>query len=474
VSHSKAMRGSLAGLLSRLTLRTPLSWAALPLLAAYTPEAFRFRSLHCQWHVLAKTTAYDDESTKVLVKDGADAGDLKKAVIARLKLDAAPHCVRLLREVEGGGAPVPLDSRRALAEQGVLEGSSVLVEVLPPPPPALPPALPYALVRLRGSLVPTKVAFALGADADDLKDAVCAKLKLDAAPNCVRLLREVEGGGAPVPLESLKPLAEQGVLKGCSIVVEIVPLPLSSFDSDRVIVIGPDAHCSKSELATLISPETAAGATRVRALSALLEGRKRRQAPGSGGGSSGGAPQISLPLFETEAHAALLKILVGHTRALASGTFVGYNGSSCCTLVGPRGNGKSAVLRAFASIASSAFPGVIALYVSGEGIATARSPFASAHLDGLIATAAHSRGVNLLQHPHGIDASLREAGLRVLVLLDEVDDLYNVGTRGTWGQSFPWSSWAPQTSTLRASSACACPLPPVPPRTRWHTCCQCF
>jgi hypothetical protein len=41
--------------------------------------------------------------------------------------------VRLLREVEGGGAPVPLDSRRALAGQGVLEGSSVLVEVAAPP-----------------------------------------------------------------------------------------------------------------------------------------------------------------------------------------------------------------------------------------------------------------------------------------------------------------------------------------------------
>jgi hypothetical protein len=410
----------LTGLLSRLYLRAPLARAALPLLAA-----FRFRSLH----VFARTTASHDEFSKVNVGDGTDVGDLKRAVIAELKLDAAPNRVRMLREVEGGGAPVLLDSRRALVEQGVLEGSSVLVEVLPPPPPPLPPALPFALVTQRGALVPTKVSFAPSADADDLKKAVIAELKLDAAPNRMRLLREVEGG-APVPLDSRR-LAEQGVLTGCSIEVELVPLPLSYFDSDRVIVNGPDVQCSESELAALISTEAAAGASRVRTLSALLEGRKRRKAPGSGsgGGSSGGAPQISLPLFETEAHAALLDILVAHTRALASGTFVGYNGPSCRTLVGSRGIGKSAMLRAFASIASSLFPGVIALYISGEGIATARSPFASAHLDGLIATAAHSRGVNLLQHPHGIDAALRKAGLRVLVLLDEVDDLYRVSAQ---------------------------------------------
>ena len=53
--------------------------------------------------------------------------------------------MRLLLEV--AGAPVPLDSRRALAEQGLREGASVLIEMLPPPPPPLPPALPYVLTQ---------------------------------------------------------------------------------------------------------------------------------------------------------------------------------------------------------------------------------------------------------------------------------------------------------------------------------------
>ncbi len=56
---------------------------------------------------------------------------LQKAVAVELKLDVPPDCVRLLREVEGG-APVLLDSRKKLADQRVLEGSSVLVEVMEP------------------------------------------------------------------------------------------------------------------------------------------------------------------------------------------------------------------------------------------------------------------------------------------------------------------------------------------------------
>ena len=210
-------------LLSRLTLRAPLARAALPLLVAYAPEAFRLRSA-CprsarSLHVFVKTTASHDEFSEVEVRDGADAGDLKNAVIAKLKLDAAPNRVRLLREAEGGGAPVPLDSRRALAGQGVLAGSSVLVEVLPPP------ALPYVLARQSGSQIPTKVTFAPGADADDLKKAIITELQLVVASDSVRLLREVEGGGAPVPLDSRRALAGQGMLAGSNVLVVFLPPP---------------------------------------------------------------------------------------------------------------------------------------------------------------------------------------------------------------------------------------------------------
>ena len=170
-------------LLSRHSQRAPLARAVLPLLAAYAPEAFA--GGWAPFHVFARRPTANH--AKVEVRDGADAGDLKKAVIAELRLGVSPGYMRLLLEVEsgGGGAPalVPLDSRRALAEQGVLDGSSVFAEVLP----ARPPTLPHVLVRLSGSLVPTKVALAPGADADDLAKGAIAELKLDAAPDRVRL-----------------------------------------------------------------------------------------------------------------------------------------------------------------------------------------------------------------------------------------------------------------------------------------------
>ncbi len=143
--HLTTMLSSRATLLSRtrtLCVRAPLA-LTLPLLpAAHAPPC---RGHAARLHVFARLPSTD--YAKVEVGDGADAGDLKKAVIAELKLDARPDCVRLLREAEGGGAPVLLDSRGKLAAQGVSEGASFVVQVSPPPLPyALPPpALPYAL-----------------------------------------------------------------------------------------------------------------------------------------------------------------------------------------------------------------------------------------------------------------------------------------------------------------------------------------
>jgi hypothetical protein len=135
--------GSRAALHSRLTLRAP------PLLAAYAPACRRGGARGAaQLHVFARRPSADHE--KVEVGDGADAGDLKRAVIAALRLDAPPDSVRLLRETEGGGAPVPLDSRRGLTAQGVCEGCSVVVEMMPPPPPPMPPPLDFVEEVLGG------------------------------------------------------------------------------------------------------------------------------------------------------------------------------------------------------------------------------------------------------------------------------------------------------------------------------------
>lgn len=57
---------------------------------------------------------------------------LKNVVIKelRLRLTVPPYRVRLHREVDDGGPPVPLDSLYNLPEQGVGEGTRVVAEVL--------------------------------------------------------------------------------------------------------------------------------------------------------------------------------------------------------------------------------------------------------------------------------------------------------------------------------------------------------
>jgi hypothetical protein len=123
-----------SALLSRLALQHAPLALALPQLARCLRGGAR------SLHVFARRPTADH--TKVAVHDDADVGDLKDAALARLKLDVPPDCVRLLLEPRGGGAPVPLDSRKSLAEQGVGEGCSVVVEVMAAPPLLLAPQAP--------------------------------------------------------------------------------------------------------------------------------------------------------------------------------------------------------------------------------------------------------------------------------------------------------------------------------------------
>ena len=80
-------------------------------------------------HVFARR---EHNYAEVEVKDGASVAALQKAIIAELKYDIAPDLVRLFREVEGGGAAVLLDSCKKMSDQGMQEGSKVLVEVISP------------------------------------------------------------------------------------------------------------------------------------------------------------------------------------------------------------------------------------------------------------------------------------------------------------------------------------------------------
>ena len=136
--------------LSRLSLRAALALAR-PFLAA-PDDVPRLHVRRCL-HVFARTPGTDHADVEVA--GGASVAALKDAVIAKLRLAAPPHLVRLLLEADGAGQlPVPLDSCRALALQGVAEGCRVVAEAVvaaapPPPPHSAPAAAPAVTLELR-------------------------------------------------------------------------------------------------------------------------------------------------------------------------------------------------------------------------------------------------------------------------------------------------------------------------------------
>ena len=103
-----------------------LQSASAPLTPSHTHKTLQ----HMQLRVFARRPN-DESHAEVEVKDDASVAALQNAIIVNLKLDMSPNCVRLLREVEGG-VPVLLDSCKKLADQGVFEGSKVVVEVTTP------------------------------------------------------------------------------------------------------------------------------------------------------------------------------------------------------------------------------------------------------------------------------------------------------------------------------------------------------
>ena len=252
---------------------------------------------------------------------------------------------------------------------------------------------------------------------------VIAELRIDAPLDAVTLSR---GGSV---LDARLSLAAAGLASRDELIVAVLPLPpppppplpplpaLATFSGVIARAVAPLDAAALAALACASTPPRA----RLTALGALVAELVALDARALG-------PGAPLPLLRTEAHVALLDALAWHARALAAGVFVGINGLPCRTIVGARGIGKTAVLRAFCAVAPSAFPSLIVLYATGEGVGDACSAFRAAHLRELVGAALAERaGAPLDRAGTGdVNAALDAAGLRALVVVDEVDELYRV------------------------------------------------
>lgn len=86
-------------------------------------------------------------------------------------------------------------------------------------------------------------------------------------------------------------------------------------------------------------------------------------------------------IYRTPAHAQLITALTHHSRLLAMRTFVDSNGAHACLLRGPKGIGKTFMLREYTKVCGAAFPGVIPVYMTCYDMATRSSPLKKALCD---------------------------------------------------------------------------------------------
>lgn len=140
------------------------------------------------------------------------------------------------------------------------------------------------------------------------------------------------------------------------------------------------------------------------------------------------------PLFCTVAHMKMVSYLWGQTRSLAEGRFCGRNGASSRTIVGAKGIGKTTVLRAFASVCSVIFPTVACIVVDYNSYGAENDPASSGALLKVAAANLVERGYLDVAPTKGpwmdnVAKTIGPSGLRVLILVDEFDNLYRTGGR---------------------------------------------
>ncbi len=133
-------------------------------------------------------------------------------------------------------------------------------------------------------------------------------------------------------------------------------------------------------------------------------------------------------LYNTPAHLALTQFLLHHLGTLNRGTFP-VNGTHARTIIGPKGMGKSTVLRQLVRAAEVAFPKVISVYVSYEVprreelmVTVAR------HLvdRGVMGSSTLADAIRTDSLDDTVMDALHSQDRRLLLVVDEMDQLYRV------------------------------------------------
>eukprot|EP01036_Dinobryon_divergens_P036184 gene36184-47049_t len=134
-------------------------------------------------------------------------------------------------------------------------------------------------------------------------------------------------------------------------------------------------------------------------------------------------------IYKTESHLEIYDVLLGHSRNLSSGRYKGRRGESCSTLVGAKGIGKTSSLQMFTRICKFTVPNGHAIYVNFNNIRSSDPNFLKFSLITLIVIQLRQLGHLVPEFNDNAPKDvlltyLQTAEINVLVLIDELDQLY--------------------------------------------------
>lgn len=144
---------------------------------------------------------------------------------------------------------------------------------------------------------------------------------------------------------------------------------------------------------------------------------------------AGQRTQPSLPtggVYHSRAQQELYEVLFSVSSTLATGAYRSKGTLASKTLRGPRGTGKSTAMTAFATVAPLFLPDLIPVYVNYIGMddSAAGGYMRRYSVLVMVADALAVHGIHAAPTQDGIVAALERHDKYVLLLLDEVDKLY--------------------------------------------------
>ena len=175
--------------------------------------------------------------------------------------------------------------------------------------------------------------------------------------------------------------------------------------------------------------------------------------------------------YRTHAHEQLYEILLRKAQSLVANHYMGTRGVSSAVIVGAKGIGKTTVLSSFVNLCPLFEPKIVPVYVTMNHIGTKDHPLAKNTLAENVINQVVKQGIPVPSH--GVERvrellmALAEADKHLLLLVDELDQLYRLDPASSIGECALQTLWelaflgdqnSGRASTLICGSSAMLPL----------------